>query len=53
MGGAHRDYDAAADTLKDAIVKSLTKLQKKSLKKLLDDRYQRFRNLGEFAEKTD
>lgn len=50
MGGAHRDYDAAAKNLKDAIVDSLAKLKKKSLKKLLDDRYTKFRNLGEFAE---
>lgn len=50
-GGAHRDYDAAANTLKLAITKSLAKLRKKSLTKLLEDRYQRFRCLGEFAEK--
>jgi len=49
-GGAHRDHDAAAKMLKAAITKSLTKLQKKSVNKLLDDRYQRFRKLGEFAE---
>ncbi|MFO8027195.1 MAG: acetyl-CoA carboxylase carboxyltransferase subunit alpha [Opitutales bacterium] len=51
MGGAHRDYDAAARALKEAIVKSLAKLQKKSVNKLLQDRYKRFRNLGEFVEK--
>jgi len=49
-GGAHRDYDEAAKMLKAAITKSLTKLKKKSVSKLLEDRYQRFRNLGEFAE---
>lgn len=50
-GGAHRDYDVVADTLKKSIRKSLTKLRKKSLTKLLNDRYARFRKLGEFAEK--
>ena len=49
-GGAHRDYPAAAKNLKEAIVDSLTKLKKKSVKKLLEDRYARFRNLGEFAD---
>ena len=49
-GGAHRDYDTAAKMLKAAITKSLTKLKKKSVSKLLEDRYKRFRNLGEFAE---
>lgn len=53
MGGAHRDYDAAAKALKEAIVDSLGKLKKKSTKKLLDDRYTKFRNLGEFADKAE
>jgi acetyl-CoA carboxylase carboxyl transferase subunit alpha len=51
MGGAHRDHDAAAATVKSVILKSLAKLQKKSESKLLEDRYKRFRALGEFAEK--
>ena len=50
MGGAHRDLDLAAKSLKDAIVDSLAKLKKKSTKKLLEDRYTKFRHLGEFAE---
>lgn len=50
MGGAHRDHESAAKQLKEAIVDSLGRLSKKSTKKLLDDRYQRFRDLGEFAD---
>ena len=50
VGGAHRDFDFAAKALKDAIVDSLEKLKKKSTKKLLEDRYAKFRNLGEHAE---
>ena len=50
MGGAHRDLDLAAKSLKDAIVDSLAKLKKKSTKKLLEDRYNKFRHLGEFPE---
>ena len=50
MGGAHRDFDLAAKSLKDAIVDSLARLKKKSTTKLLEDRYTKFRNLGEFAE---
>ena len=49
-GGAHRDHDAAAATMKAAILESLKKLEKKSVKKLLDDRYEKFRNLGQFGE---
>ena len=50
VGGAHRDFDFAAKALKDAIVDSLAKLKKKSTKKLLHDRYTKFRSLGEYAE---
>ena len=50
MGGAHRDYELAAKTLKEAIVDSLSKLKKKSTNKLLEDRYTKFRNLGEYAD---
>jgi len=49
-GGAHRDYDIAAKNLKEAIVDSLSKLKKKSTQQLLDDRYAKFRNLGEYAD---
>ena len=49
-GGAHRDYDAVAVTLKTAIATSLGKLRKKSMKQLLQERYKRFRNLGVFEE---
>ena len=49
-GGAHRDHDTAAATMKAAILETLKKLEKKSLKKLLDDRYEKFRNLGQFGE---
>lgn len=49
-GGAHRDYELSAKTLKTAIVDALGKLKKKSVKKLLEDRYTKFRNLGEYAE---
>ena len=51
-GGAHRDYAAAAKTLKAAILDSLGKLEKKSQKKLLDDRYAKFRAMGQFAEES-
>ena len=51
VGGAHRDYEEAAANMKAAILASLKKLGSKSPKKLLDDRYARFRKLGVFEEK--
>ena len=50
VGGAHRDHEVAALALKEAILDSLSKLEKKSQKNLLDDRYNKFRNLGVFSE---
>ncbi|MGC6455620.1 MAG: acetyl-CoA carboxylase carboxyltransferase subunit alpha [Coraliomargaritaceae bacterium] len=52
VGGAHRDYERAAKNMKAAIKDSLKKLQKKSLEKLLEDRYTRFRKLGVFEDKA-
>ena len=49
-GGAHRDYEAAAATMKSAILTALRKLCKKSAKKLLDDRYKKYRIMGQFEE---
>lgn len=51
-GGAHRNCDEAATTLKSAILDALGVLQKKSPQKLLDDRYAKFRKMGQFAEAT-
>ncbi|WP_269525546.1 acetyl-CoA carboxylase carboxyltransferase subunit alpha [Coraliomargarita parva] len=49
-GGAHRDYEEAAANMKDAILKSLAKLNKLSTDKLLDQRYAKFRKMGVFTE---
>lgn len=50
IGGAHRDYELAAKHLREALEDSLTELRKKPLNQLLEDRYQKFRKLGEFAD---
>ena len=49
-GGAHRNYDVAAATLKSAILDALQKLQKKLPGDLVNDRYEKFRNLGQYAD---
>ncbi len=49
-GGAHRDYDVAAKTLKKEIKAALAKLQKLSTNKLIEKRYTKFRNMGVFEE---
>ncbi len=50
MGGAHVDYDKAAATLKTALEKNLAELQKLSESELLEQRYEKFRRIGEVAE---
>lgn len=46
LGGAHRDYDAAAQTIKKELVKQLTELQSYPMAGLLDKRYQRLMSYG-------
>lgn len=52
VGGAHRNYDQAAKNMKSSIKDALKRLNKKSQKKLLDDRYARFRKLGVFEDQA-
>jgi acetyl-CoA carboxylase carboxyl transferase subunit alpha len=48
-GGAHRDYAAAAASLKEAIVRHLQRLQTLPTGQLLDARYQKYRDIGNFT----
>ena len=50
MGGAHRDTAAMASILTDTIASSLEHLAKIPMKKLLEDRYAKFRRMGVFSE---
>lgn len=48
LGGAHRNHRQAADNLKTALLKHIDELKQASTEDLLDQRYQRFRNIGVF-----
>jgi len=50
MGGAHRNYPATAVKVKDFIVRNLAELKTMTPEQLFEDRYQKFRNMGVFAE---
>lgn len=50
QGGAHRDWQTTADTLKKAVLRNLRDLQKIGVEKLLDNRYEKFRQYGEYLE---
>ena len=49
-GGAHHNHQAAAQYLKQALEEQLASLEKLSTKKLLDQRYEKFRQFGEWNE---
>ncbi|WP_379143142.1 acetyl-CoA carboxylase carboxyltransferase subunit alpha [Paenibacillus sp. sgz500992] len=49
-GGAHRDYESTAAALKDAIWRHLQELSNLDFAELKEDRYRKFRKIGEFSE---
>ena len=49
-GGAHRDYDAAAKAVKEAILKHLRELVKIPTEKLLEQRMEKFSKMGAWVE---
>lgn len=50
LGGAHRDPDAAAANIREAIKSNLSDLKKLTRRKMLDLRYAKYRNIGEYLE---
>jgi len=48
-GGAHRDWDKTAATIKNTLLEELTELSKSDASKLPDSRYKKFREMGTFA----
>ncbi len=50
LGGAHRDADAMAGNIKKALMEELTKLEKLSPEKLVENRYQRLMAFGQYTD---
>ena len=48
LGGAHSDWDRAAELLKASVVKHLEELAKATGPELVDRRYQKFARMGQF-----
>ncbi|AZN40228.1 acetyl-CoA carboxylase carboxyltransferase subunit alpha [Paenibacillus albus] len=48
QGGAHRDLAEQSETIKEAIWRHLGELSKLSSEELIEDRYEKFRRIGEF-----
>ncbi len=50
LGGAHRDVDTMAETLKRTLLESFSQLEPLSIDQLLAARYERIRGFGRFKE---
>ena len=50
MGGAHKDLDKAAATLKEALIEELTNLKKIKTDKLIEQRLEKFGKMGAYVE---
>ncbi|GLV60545.1 acetyl-coenzyme A carboxylase carboxyl transferase subunit alpha [Dictyobacter sp. S3.2.2.5] len=46
LGGAHQNYQAAADLVKEALLTNLEGLSKLSAEQLVEQRYQKYRSIG-------
>ena len=49
LGGAHRDPNAMAFVMRDRILKKLKELKKLSVDELLDQRYKKYRSIGNMS----
>ncbi|MCP5119961.1 MAG: acetyl-CoA carboxylase carboxyl transferase subunit alpha, partial [bacterium] len=47
-GGAQNDHDQAATLLRDSLLEALGELSALSAEELIDQRYNRFRQIGSF-----
>jgi acetyl-CoA carboxylase carboxyl transferase subunit alpha len=52
VGGAHRDHKAAADTIRAALLESLASVRAIPVRKLLDRRYAKYREIGRIKRKA-
>jgi len=50
LGGAHRDYDQIASSLKLNLIESLDALESITIDRLLDQRYQKLMAFGQYRE---
>ena len=50
LGGAHRDFDTIASSLKNSLIENIDALESVSIDKLLDQRYQKLMAFGQYKE---
>jgi len=50
LGGAHRDHRQMAARLKSYLIRCLVQLEEKDPEQLINERYEKFRRMGQFME---
>ncbi len=50
LGGAHCDYEAAANSLKETVMNAINELKSLNSDKLREERYNKFRRMGVFCQ---
>lgn len=50
QGGAHKDVDKMADTIKSELIEAIGIFKKYSIEELLNQRYDKFRNMGKYKQ---
>jgi acetyl-CoA carboxylase carboxyl transferase subunit alpha len=50
LGGAHRDYDQIASSLKQSLIESLDALESITIDRVLEQRYQKLMSFGQYRE---
>jgi acetyl-CoA carboxylase carboxyl transferase subunit alpha len=50
LGGAHRNHDAMADSLKRRLIENIETLESIGIDNLLEQRYQKLMNFGQYKE---
>jgi len=53
LGGAHTDYNAAAEAVEKALMKHISSLMETPLDTLLEERYKKFRSIGAFRQSLE
>ena len=52
-GGGHNDHQKTAALFREALLTHLEALQKKTADELVEERYQKFRNYGQWTEQEE
>lgn len=53
LGGAHRDPHSAGHSLEQYLAKTIRELKRLKIDHLVEQRYEKFRNMGEYTEKAE